>query len=57
MSAEALRAQLAILDKLLADTRKAREERTAAWYARQFGAQLDERQTSLRVIHPEQAAA
>lgn len=47
----ALRAQVDILDKLLAEVRAAREERTSAWYARQFNAQQAERTTSLTVIH------
>lgn len=47
----ALRAQVALLDKLLAEARAAREERTSAWYARQFNAQQAERTTSLTVIH------
>ncbi len=57
MTTEQLRAQAAILDKLLADAQAARAERTTAWYAAQFAAQLAERQTSLQVIHPEQVAA
>jgi hypothetical protein len=47
----ALRAQIAILDQVLAGVRAARQERTSAWYAAQFNAQEAERKTSLTVIH------
>ena len=57
MTQAQLRAQLAILDKLLTDAKAARAERTPAWYAEQFRRQEAERITSLTVIHQQQAAA
>jgi hypothetical protein len=56
MSTEKLRAHLALLEQMLAESR-ARAERPTAWYAAQFDAQLAERQTSLVVIRPELEAA
>lgn len=50
MTTEQLRAQVALLDKLLADAKAARQERSLAWYNRQFHAQQALRCTAMLVI-------